>query len=64
MNDEKCLCLRCHKPLRSKRSIKLGIGPICIVKKAKEDFLKNQITIFDILGGEGIDKTGANRRIG
>lgn len=29
-------CLRCGRPLRSKRSAKRGYGPVCY-KKAKED---------------------------
>lgn len=64
MRIEKCFCTRCHRPLKSKHSVEIGLGPTCRVKKAEEDFLKNQMTIFDILGGEEIDKAGANRRIG
>ena len=61
MKDESiCLCTRCNRPLKSKRSIKFGIGPRCRVRKAEEDFLKNQVTIFDILGGENDVISGTN----
>ncbi|WP_168170716.1 DUF6011 domain-containing protein [Viridibacillus sp. FSL H8-0123] len=47
------LCSRCNKPLKSKKSIENGIGPTCKKKKAIEDFEKNQMTIFDIIGDLG-----------
>lgn len=58
--EEPCYCLRCHRKLKSKRSLKLGIGPTCRIRKAEEDFLKNQVTIFDILGGEDFDNSRTN----
>lgn len=50
--DEECYCMRCHRRLKSERSIKAGLGPTCRVKRAEEEFLRNQMTIFDFLGGE------------
>jgi hypothetical protein len=29
-------CRRCHRKLKSERSMKLGFGPICIMKEAQE----------------------------
>ncbi|WP_223823534.1 DUF6011 domain-containing protein [Rummeliibacillus sp. TYF-LIM-RU47] len=43
------LCPRCNRPLKSKKSIERGIGPICKKKQAYEEFLKNQMTIFEVL---------------
>ena len=57
MDEEPCYCMRCHRRLKSKRSIRLGLGPTCRVKRAEEEFLKNQMTIFDLLGGETDDKS-------
>ncbi len=42
-------CLRCGRPLRSKRSAERGYGPVC-AKKAKED--PNLIDMLQPTGNE------------
>ena len=43
------VCKRCNKPLKTRRSIEIGFGPICKKKhdEAEAEFLKLQVTIDD-----------------
>lgn len=47
------LCQRCHRKLKSQKSIEIGMGPICKKKHDRElaeaEFLKNQMTIDEVL---------------
>ncbi len=47
------LCQRCHRKLKSQKSIDMGMGPTCKKKHDQElaqaEFEKNQITIDEVL---------------
>lgn len=44
-------CTRCNKPLKTKKSIEIGLGPTCVKKQAAEDaeFERIQVTIDEII---------------
>ncbi|KIL79563.1 DUF6011 domain-containing protein [Bacillus badius] len=48
------LCERCNRPLRSQKSIDVGMGPVCKKKQEEEDveFEKIQIKIDEVLDDE------------
>lgn len=43
-------CKRCKKPLKTSRSIEVGMGPVCKKKQdaADAEFEKKQVTIFEV----------------
>ena len=49
-------CERCGKPLKTAKSIEVGLGPMCAKKQAAEDaeFERIQITLDEVLGLEQV----------
>lgn len=47
-------CERCGKPLKTAKSIEIGLGPVCVKKQAAEDakFERIQVTIDEVIEGE------------
>lgn len=47
-------CPVCNRPLKSKRSLSRGIGPVCEwkVNKLKNEAPKGQTTIDEYIGGQ------------
>lgn len=54
-------CGRCNRALKSAKSVELGFGPTCHKKHQKEladaEFLKNQITLDEVMKDEGASGT-------
>lgn len=51
-------CGRCGRKLKTKKSIKVGFGPVCKRKheEAEAEFLKNQITLESYLESEMLEE--------
>jgi hypothetical protein len=51
------ICPVCNRPLKSKKSIEKGIGPVCEVKvkKLENEPPEGQITIDDLVGSKESD---------
>lgn len=49
-------CGRCGKPLKTAKSIEVGLGPICKKKQdaADAEFEKKQVTIFEVFEYQGV----------
>lgn len=49
-------CGRCGKPLKTAKSIEVGLGPICAKKQVAEDaeFERIQVTIDEVLESEQV----------